>query len=56
MKNQIFTATATPAGFAMPSCAALFTIADAVKVRDAHADAGVRHAGSQSWKRLRSTS
>ena len=53
MKNQIFTATAKPAGFAMPSCAALITNADAVKVRDAHAGA-VRRAGSHSWKRLRS--
>lgn len=54
MKNQIITATTR--GFAMPSCAAPFFDA-AAKVRDAHVGAGVavRHCGSPSWKRLRST-
>lgn len=55
MKNQII--TATPAGFVMPSCAAVLADCRDMKVRDAHAGAtnGVRQTGSHSWMRLRST-
>lgn len=62
MKNLIFTATATatPAGFRVPSCDSLvfgeLRHDKAGKVRDAHAAAAMgAHPGSHSWKRLRST-
>lgn len=56
MKNLILTGTAATAAFRMPSCATLvFAEVRPSKVRDAHAGAAVRHPGSHSWKRLRST-